>query len=119
MGPGVPPMVYQAPDDAETDSGGSTMNLVLAFIQNEDADQVTRALLDADHRVTRINTAGAFLRRGNVTLLVGVEEAKLDEVVELIKGNTQTRDQASPTSTGMPAYSATIFVLDASRTLRV
>lgn len=119
MGPGVPPMVYQAPDDAETEPGGSNMNLVLAFIQNEDADQVTRALLDADHRVTRINTAGAFLRRGNVTLLVGVEEAKVDEVVELIKGSTQSRDQASPTSTGMPAYGATIFVLDASRTVRV
>ena len=64
------------------------MNLVLAFIQNEDADQVTRALLDADHRVTRINTAGAFLRRGNVTLLIGVEEAKVDEVVDLIKDST-------------------------------
>ena len=95
------------------------MNLVLAFIQNEDVDQVTRALLDAGHRVTRINTAGAFLRRGNVTLLIGVEEPKVDEVIGLIEGNVQARRDASASSAGESATSATIFVLEASRALRV
>jgi uncharacterized protein YaaQ len=90
------------------------MNLVLAIIQNEDVDQVTRALLDAEHRVTRINTAGAFFRRGNVTLLIGVEESKVDEVVNLIQENTRARGGAET-----PAHAATLFVLDASRTVRV
>ncbi len=49
------------------------MNLVIAIVQNEDAEATTRALLSAGHRVTRINTAGGFLRRGNVTILSGVE----------------------------------------------
>jgi uncharacterized protein YaaQ len=119
MAPGVPPTVYEAPRAAEPVPGATNMNLVLAFIQNEDVDQVTRALLDAEHRVTRINTAGAFLRRGNVTLLIGVEEAKVDEVVGLIQSNTQSRSEASPASAGMPAHGATIFVLEASRTVRV
>ena len=47
------------------------MNLVLSVVQNDDAEPVTRALLTAGHRVTRINTAGGFLRRGNVTLAGG------------------------------------------------
>jgi uncharacterized protein YaaQ len=119
MGPGVPPTAYEAPRAAEPTPGATNMNLVLAFIQNEDVDQVTRALLDAEHRVTRINTAGAFLRRGNVTLLIGVEEAKVDEVVGLIQSNAPPRSEASPASAGMPSHGATIFVLEASRTVRV
>jgi uncharacterized protein YaaQ len=99
--------------------GATHMNLVLAFVQNEDSEQITRALLDASYRVTRINTAGAFLRRGNVTLLIGVEEAKVEDVIRIIQGNAQVRTEASPLSTGMPGYSATVFVLEASRLVRV
>jgi uncharacterized protein YaaQ len=113
------PEVIEAPRRASAESGAASMNLVLAFIQNEDVDQVTRTLLDAGHRVTRINTAGAFLRRGNVTLLVGVEEPKVDEVIDLIRSNTQARREAAPLNTGMPGYAATIFVLETARSVRV
>lgn len=95
------------------------MNLVLALIQNDDADPVTQALLAGGYRVTRINTAGAFLRRGNVTLLIGVEEARVNAVVEIIKANCRQRAEPTPLETGMPMYSATIFVLDASQHIRV
>jgi uncharacterized protein YaaQ len=105
--------------EPQAEKGTPPMNLVLAFIQSEDVEQVTRALLDAGHRVTRINTAGAFLRRGNVTLLIGVEEPKADEVIGLIEANTQARRDASPAGAGESVSSATIFVLDASRALRV
>jgi uncharacterized protein YaaQ len=118
-GKAEPASVYVAPQAPATTSGATPMNLVVAFIQNEDVEQVTRALLDNEHRVTRINTAGAFLRRGNVTLLVGVEEAKVDQVMELIQANVHQHSDATPLSTGMPSYSATIFVLDASRAARV
>jgi uncharacterized protein YaaQ len=95
------------------------MNLVLSIVRNEDADRVVGGLLATGHRVTRINTAGAFLRRRNVTLLVGVEEADLDEVLQIIEANCRRREEASPVSEGMPMYSATIFVLDAARLIRI
>ena len=114
----TPPGSVEPELEPQAEKGTTPMNLVLAFIQNEDVDQVTRALLDAGHRVTRINTAGAFLRRHNVTLLVGVEEPKVDEVIGLIEANTQKQRDASAVG-GAPTSSATIFVLEASRSLRV
>lgn len=99
--------------------GVGHMNLVLSIVRSEDADRVVGGLLVAGHRVTRINTAGVFLRRRNVTLLVGVEEDKVDEVLEIIQSNCRRREEASPTSEGMPMYSATTFVLDAARLVRV
>ena len=118
-GVGEPPIAEEKPPAAIETAGVLSMNLVLAFVQNEDAEQITRALLDASYRVTRINTAGAFLRRGNVTLLIGVEEAKVDDVIRLVQANAQAKSEASPISTGMPSYAATIFVLEASRLVRV
>ena len=98
---------------AQSDRGANTMNLVLSIVQNEDAEPVTRALLAAGHRVTRINTAGGFLRRGNVTLLVGVDEAQVDDVLRIIDQNCRTRADGGPS--GAAACAATTFVLEAAR----
>lgn len=110
--------LHPEPGQSNT-QGASPMNLVLTIVQNEDADPVTQALLAASYRVTRINTAGGFLRRGNVTLLIGVEEDRVDDVIRLIHENCQVRTAVSALEAGMPAYSATVFVLEASRFLHV
>jgi uncharacterized protein YaaQ len=119
QGPVDQPVATEDQVAASDIAGGVPMNLVLAFVQSEDAEQITRALLDAGFRVTRINTAGAFLRRGNVTLLVGVEETKVDDVIRLVQANAHVKTEASPLSSGMPSYGATVFVLEASRLVRV
>ena len=95
------------------------MNLVLAIVQNEDADSVIQALLAAGYRVTRINTAGAFLRRGNATLLIGVENDKVDDVLRLVHANCRLREEVSQPDSGTPMYSATVFVLEASRFVHI
>lgn len=94
--------------------GEDSMNLVLAIVQNEDAGPVTQGLLEAGHRVTRINTAGGFLKRGNATLLIGVEEDKVDNVLHLIESNCRSRSEPSSPRSDMPVYNATVFVLEAS-----
>jgi uncharacterized protein YaaQ len=104
---------------AESAEGANPMDLVLAVVQNEDADAVIRALIAAGHRVTRINTAGGFLRRGNVTLLVGVEPQKVDDVLGVIQANCRLRTEPSPTSAGIPMYGATVFVLETALTLHL
>jgi uncharacterized protein YaaQ len=109
-----------AEEDAEPASGGTNpMNLVLSIVANEDADQVTRALIAGGYRVTRMNTAGGFFRRGNVTLLVGVEEPQVDDVLSIINKNCRARTEAQPIEKGMPSYGATVFVLEADRFVRV
>jgi uncharacterized protein YaaQ len=100
-----------------SDRGANAMNLVLAIVQNDDAEGVTRGLLAAGYRVTRINTAGGFLRRGNVTLLVGVEQEQVDDVLRII--GTSCRTQPEMSSAEAPSHAATAFVLEASRFVHV
>ena len=95
------------------------MHLVLTIVQSEDAEPVTRALINANYRVTRMNTAGGFFRKRNVTLLVGCEEPQIDDVLRLIKENCRQRSEANPIDAGMPMYGATVFVLEANRFTRV
>jgi uncharacterized protein YaaQ len=50
------------------------MKLIVATIQDQDADAATSNLTNRGYRVTRIGSTGGFLRQGNTTLLVGVED---------------------------------------------
>lgn len=95
------------------------MKLVIAIVQGEDANQVINALLAANHRLTRINTTGGFLRRGNATLLIGVEDHQVDEVINLIQANCRLRTEPAPLEKGIPAFAATVFVVNASHFVRV
>jgi len=97
---------------------GATNKLVVAIVHNDDANPVVNVLLAAGHRLTRLNTAGGFLRRGNATLLIGAKARDVDEVLALIQANCRPRTEPNPPEAGMPMYGATVFVLDAPLFLR-
>lgn len=86
--------------------------LIISVIQNEVADAVVDALLEADFRATRLASTGGFLRRGNTTLLVGADEDQVERVLELVR--TSARSGAAPADAGDSSVSAaaTVFVLD-------
>ena len=67
------------------------MKMVMAVVQADDANEITEALVKAGHRVTRIATTGGWLRRENATLLLGVEDDKVDDVIEVLKQTGQRR----------------------------
>jgi uncharacterized protein YaaQ len=92
--------------------------LVVAIVQKEDADAAATALMDAGHRLTRIDTAGGFLRRGSVTLLIGAAASQLPDMVALLQANCRPRSEPAPIQEGMPAHIATLFVLDTSQFVR-
>lgn len=98
--------------------GKAGTRLVVAIVQNEGADAVVGGLMAAGYRLTRINTAGGFLRRGNATLLIGVEAHRLHDVLGLIQTCCHPRSKPAPVRNGMPMYSATVFVLDTAHFLR-
>ncbi len=58
--------------------------LVIAIVKDVDAPAIMEALISRDFRVTRIASTGGFLRRGNVTLLIGTEEERVDELLKVI-----------------------------------
>ena len=64
--------------------------LIVAVIQNEVADAVVDALLEAEFRATRLASTGGFLRRGNTTLLVGADEDQVDQVLDLVRQNARS-----------------------------
>ena len=62
------------------------MKLLLSILDDKSAGKVADALVQRRFGVTRINTVGGFLKRGNATLLVGVEEGQVDEAIDLMRG---------------------------------
>lgn len=107
------------------------MKLIIAIINRDDANAVTQSLSRAGFSSTRLATTGGFLRAGNVTVLVGVDEEKVDGVLDIIKAKSHCRRQMIPAgaemtgglSPSMPVEvcvgGATIFVVDVQRFERV
>ena len=67
------------------------MKLILAVVQNLDAGDVIDALTKANYRITRISSQGGFLREGNVTLLITVDDPQVDAVLHVIREHCSTR----------------------------
>ncbi len=93
------------------------MKLVWAVVQNEDASGAVKALTGKGYRTTRINTVGGLLKRGNVTLLTGVEPEQVDEVISTLREQCHSRQSAHETQ---PAkVGAVVFVLDSPGFLQI
>ena len=56
------------------------MKLVVAIVQGEDAGRTAQALNNAGLSVTKLASSGGFLQQGNATLLIGVDEDRVDQV---------------------------------------
>ena len=80
------------------------MKLSIAIVRDTDDRQVLDALVARSYRVTRVASTGGFLRRGNVTLFIGVEPDQVQTVLDLV------RDSCSPP--GPMEHRATVFVVD-------
>lgn len=87
------------------------MKLIVAVVQNEDADGVIDSLLENEFRATRLASTGGFLRRGNTTIMIGVQDDQLDVVLDLIRDQSHARAQQEQTGEIQTA-AATVFVLD-------
>lgn len=76
------------------------MKLVFAIVHDEDGRKVMDELNKNGFSVTKMCSSGGFLRAGNTTLIVGVEEEKLDEVIAIIEKKSKSRKQVinSPVS---------------------
>ena len=77
------------------------MKMVTAIVNKKDTMRVCHALTDNGIEFTRLATTGGFLRAGNTTLLIGVDEDRLDIALELIRKNCARRMEkisAAPTA---------------------
>jgi len=67
--------------------------LVLAIIQDEDAFHIMDLLNAKGFSVTKLASTGGFLRAGNTTLICGVSEDRIPELVEVIEKKCKSRKQ--------------------------
>jgi uncharacterized protein YaaQ len=108
------------------------MKLIVAIINNDDANTVMSNLTKAGYSATKLTTSGGFLRAGNITLLIGVEKNKVDDVINIIGEYSSQRKKITPVNTtyigesmlsSMPVEvtvgGATIFVLDVEQFYKI
>lgn len=100
--------------------------LMFVVVQLSDVDNVESALSAAGLFFTRLSSFGGFLKRKNVTLLVGLSNNQVDQVFNIIKQNCIQRVEyitppleSSPLSislsTPVTVGGATILTLDVER----
>lgn len=109
------------------------MKLIVAIVQDEDASRLISSLMSEGFRVTKLATTGGFLRSGNTTLLIGVEDDKLQSALDIVEKVCKSRKQIatapSPVSGTTGVYvpypievtvgGATIFVLDVEQFAKI
>ncbi|WP_147805129.1 cyclic-di-AMP receptor [Alkalicoccus halolimnae] len=69
------------------------MKLIVAVIQDKDSNRLSDALVDHEFQATKLASTGGFLKAGNTTFMIGVEDARVESVLEIIKENCQSREQ--------------------------
>jgi uncharacterized protein YaaQ len=74
------------------------MKMILGILNNDDAPVVIQHLNKSGFFVTRLSTSGGFLRAGNVTILVGVDDDKVQKVIDIIHQYSRSRKQLMPTT---------------------
>ncbi len=108
------------------------MKLVIGIINSDDANDLLAEITKASFQATKLSTSGGFLKLGNVTVLVGVEDDKVQEVVEIFKTCCSRRTQMIATT---PPYlgegfvsaapvqvtigGATLFIIDVEKMIKL
>lgn len=108
------------------------MKLAICIVHNRDRGRITEELVKAGFKFTVIGSTGGFLREGNTTMLIGVEEENTATLKEIVETNCQSREQivnvmpfesgppgaymASPVK--VPVGGAVMFLMDVEEFLR-
>ena len=69
------------------------MKLIVAIVHNEDAGALVDALLEREYRTTRLQSSGGFLKQSNATIVVGVDDEKVEDVMAIVRENCTSRTQ--------------------------
>jgi uncharacterized protein YaaQ len=102
------------------------VKLVVCIVHNRDKNKVTEELVRAGFKFTIVGTTGGFLREGNSTFLIGIEDDELTGLTKLIGQNCKSREQLVnvtpfeaappgafiPSPVKVPVGGAVLFVLN-------
>ncbi len=69
------------------------VKLVIAVIHDRDKGKVIEDLVRSGYKFTVVSSTGGFLREGNTTFFIGVEDTEKEALLNLIRQNCQPREQ--------------------------
>ena len=105
------------------------MKLIVAIVQDEDTPALTDALVESGRRFTKVSTTGSFLRTGNTSLLIGVEDNEVELVMATLRRTCRRRTQVAvpyspalepgllymPENFEVEVGGAVVFIIDVER----
>lgn len=105
------------------------LKLVIMIVSDVDSDRLVKRLVQQGYPATKLGSTGGFLRRGNATILSGVNESEVDALMAIVRTECRARNEYVPVNTlpffGEGAFftdpvevrvgGATVFVLDVER----
>lgn len=108
------------------------MKLIIAVVQDKDSPRLVESLIRAGYSATKLASTGGFLREGNSTVLIGIDDAEADKVLDVIKKTCRAREQLVtpvtpvgpgesyvPYPVGVVVGGATVFILPVERFLKI
>ncbi len=108
------------------------MKLIIAVVNKDDSGKLTVNLNKAGFMSTKLSTTGGFLKAGNVTFLIGVEEEKVDSCLDIMRECCSKRTQMVSTGAGshmdqfftslpveITVGGATVFVVDIEKFVKM
>lgn len=69
------------------------MKLIMAIVQDKDSNRLANEFIDANIRATKLSSTGGFLKAGNSTFIIGLEDERVQDALKLIKKTCQSRKQ--------------------------
>jgi uncharacterized protein YaaQ len=112
---------------------GKTVKMVVAIVHDHDAADLLESLTTSGFQATKMASTGGFLREGNTTFMIGSDEGHVDEVIEIIRENCESRKKTvapmSPVANSLEGYysfpmeikigGATVFIIDVEQFIKL
>lgn len=81
------------------------MKMIVCILLDPDKDKVADALTAKGYSVTIIPSTGAYFRRGNATMITGVEDEQVEDTIQTIRDTVRNEDEPE-------RKRATLFVIN-------
>ena len=69
------------------------MKLVFAVVRVEDTKNAVKELNKKEFGVTKLSSSGGFLRKDNCTLMIGTDDDKVEDVMDILKETCAKREE--------------------------
>lgn len=91
------------------------MKLMVCICQNKYVNEVEQQLNQKGYRSTKLASYGGFLKKGNTTLLIGINNEQKEEVIQIIETacDHEDRKKTGSANTDMEQKRVTLFVVNA------